>query len=148
MSSEISDSVVEKIQTYIDSHPYLQWVGVEIESLEVGRATMSIAYEEKIANLGGPRGLHGGISSTAVDVAGALALATTFEDPVSAVGQGSISTTDLNISYFRPATDDIQLESEVVYSGESRGVARTVADKGKETKSKIVAGRGTYKLFK
>jgi uncharacterized protein (TIGR00369 family) len=148
MPADIPESVVEKIQSYLDSHPYLGWIGFEVQALKVGMAKTSVTYDENIANLGGPRGLHGGVSSTAVDVAGALALATTFEDPASAVGQGSIATADLNVSYFRPATDDIELTSEVVYSGESKGVARTVVEKSTETGSKIVAGRGTYRLFK
>lgn len=146
MPDSIPDAVTDQINEYIDMHPYLSWLGLQVDSLEPGFAYLSVPYREQIANPGGPRGLHGGVSSAVLDAAGAVALSTDFDDPPEAIGQGSTSTTDLNVSYVRPATNDLEIEAEVVYVGNSRGVARMIGrcvdEDGQERT--IVAGSGTY----
>lgn len=146
MSEPIPQAVTERINEYIDLHPYLAWLGLQVDALEPGRAHLSVPYREEIANPGGPRGLHGGVSSAVLDAAGAVALSTDFEDPSTVIGQASISTTDLNVSYVRPATDDLEIDAEVTYAGDSRGVARMtgqIVSEDGEART-VVAGRGTY----
>lgn len=150
MSEGISEAATTTIREYVDAHPFLSWIGLRIEMLEPGTAHLSVPYTRKLANPGEPHGLHGGVSSAVLDAAGAVALSTMFDDPPSAIGQASVSTIDLNVSYLRPARDDLVVEAEAVHVGGSTGVARMVAsstdDEGQETD--VVVGRGTYRLFR
>jgi uncharacterized protein (TIGR00369 family) len=146
MSDDTSKAVIDRINRYIERHPYLSWLGLRVDSLESGTAHLSVPYRGEIANPGGPKGLHGGVSSAVLDAAGAVALSTNFDDPSTMIGQASVSTTDLNVSYLRPATDDLEIEAEVLYVGESTGVARMIGRSADEDGSirPTVAGRGTY----
>ncbi|WP_435320987.1 PaaI family thioesterase [Haloarchaeobius sp. TZWSO28] len=151
LSNQLPDETVASVQHIIDCHPYLSWLGLEMKALMSGRAHLVVPYKEKLANPGGPKGLHGGVSSAVLDAAGAVAVASTFDDPTEALGQGSLSTTDLNVSYLRPATDDLFIEAETVNVGQSNAVARITARLPRSDSTnhepEAVVGRGTYRLF-
>ena len=146
---ELSEETVKTIQTAIDEHPYLRWLGLRVEKLGSGRALLSVAYQEKLANPGGPRGLHGGVSSSVLDTAGAIAIATNFDEPLSALGQGSVSTMDLNVTYLCPATGDLSVTADVLHLGRSTAVTQIIAQSdrmGSEDRQNVVVGRGTYRI--
>lgn len=151
-SDQLSEETIASVQRVIDCHPFLSWLGLEVNELRSGHAHLSVPYKKKLANQGGPKGLHGGVSSAVLDAAGAIAIATTFQDPTEALGQGSLSTTDLNISYVRPATDTLSIEAEVVNVGRSNAVARLTGwipgSESTEQPREAVVGRGTYRLIK
>lgn len=135
------------LQSFIDEHQYLSWLGLQIETVGEGHVEMRIPFDEKLLNpVGNPDVVHGGVAATLVDTASGFALRTTFADPEDA----RLTTTDLNVSYIRPAGDDLLAEATVVRSGDSMGVVRvtvwTVAPDGRQTEAAV--GRTSYRLFR
>ena len=138
---------VDLLQAFIESHGFLSWLDLAVEELEHGRIVMSVPYDEKLINPGSPVGsIHGGIAATLVDTASGVALRSTFDDPTT----GSLATTDLNVTYLRPATNDLRVEAEVLRAGSSMGFTDTlvssVAPDGQQ--KDVAVGRTSYRLFR
>ncbi|ELZ18977.1 thioesterase superfamily protein [Haloterrigena salina JCM 13891] len=130
--------------SFVDNHGYLSWLDVRVESLEEGRAVLAIDHDEEFENPVGSDGydpIHGGIVATLIDTASAFALRSTFDDP----GGAGLTTTDLNVSYLRPATGDLRAEAEVVRAGKTSGVTQ-VSVTGADGEAAV--GRTTYRLFR
>ncbi|WP_227356739.1 PaaI family thioesterase [Haladaptatus salinisoli] len=137
----------ESFQAFIDAHGYLSWLDLRVETVEEGYLEMRIPYDEKLLNpVGNPKTIHGGIAATLVDTASGFVLRTVFDDPANA----RLATTDLNVSYLRPASDDLLAEATVVRAGNSMGVVevtvRTTDADGEPTEA--VVGRSSYRLFR
>lgn len=137
----------ELLAAFVESHGFLSWLNLRVEELERGRIVMSVPYDEKLVNPGSEVGsIHGGVAASLIDTASGFALRSTFDDPTT----GSLATTDLNVTYLRPATDDLRVEAEVLRAGESMGFTDTlvtsVAPDG-ETKD-VAVGRTSYRLFR
>ncbi|NEU57776.1 PaaI family thioesterase [Halorussus sp. MSC15.2] len=146
---ERSADATAEMQAFVDRHGYLSWLGVTVEAVERGRLVMSVPYDEKLVNPDpdGTAVVHGGIAATLVDTASGFVLRTTFEDPAEA----ALTTTDLNVSYLRPATGDLRAEAEVVRAGGSMGVTEvTVTSErpGDEEATEVAVGRASYRLFR
>ena len=144
-----ADAAAE-MQAFVDRHGYLSWLGVTVEEAERGRLVMSIPYDEKLVNPD-PEGtavVHGGITATLVDTASGFVLRTTFDDPAEA----ALTTTDLNVSYLRPATGDLRAEAEVVRAGGSMGVTEVTVTSDRpddgEAPTEVAVGRASYRLFR
>ncbi|WP_121740948.1 PaaI family thioesterase [Natronorubrum halophilum] len=130
--------------TFVDRHGYLSWLDLEVAHLEDGRAVIAIERSEEFENPVGNDGydpVHGGIVATLIDTSSAFALRTTFDDPAAA----RLTTTDLNVSYLRPATGDLRAEAEVVRAGGTTGVTE-VSVVGADGEAAV--GRTTYRLFR
>ena len=144
----LSTTEVDRLEDIVERHGFFSWLGVELEAVEHGRAVLSVPYDEKFTNLvpGGEANIHGGVAATLIDSASGFALRTTFENPERA----GLTTTDLNVSYLRPATDDLTVEAEVVRAGGSMGVTdATVSSIAPDGEEKAVAvGRTSYRLFR
>jgi uncharacterized protein (TIGR00369 family) len=130
-------------ESFVDRHGYLSWLGLEVERFGDGRAVLAVErdpdFENPVGNDRNP--VHGGIVATLVDTASAFALRSTFPDP----NDVDLTTTDLNVSYLRPATGDLRADAEVVRAGGSTGVAE-VSIEG--TDGEAAVGRTTYRLFR
>jgi uncharacterized protein (TIGR00369 family) len=137
-----------RLEDIVDQHGFFSWLGLDIERIEHGRVVLSVPYDEKFTNLvpGGEANVHGGVAATLIDSASGFALRSTFDEPEKA----TLTTTDLNISYLRPATDDLTVEAEVVRAGGSMGVTdATVSSIAPDGEEKSVAvGRTSYRLFR
>lgn len=92
------------------------WLGLTVEEYGDGKAILSVTCEEFKQNPGGV--LHGGVTATLIDVAGGMAIGSTFEDQESAM-----ATTNLDVNYLRPVTDTAYATAEVVRVGSSNAVA-------------------------
>ncbi len=139
-TSEIDPRVLEAV----DRMELFQWLGLEVESVEPGRATFRVPFDEKLANISSGT-LHGGIAATVIDTASAFALRSTMDHPTDA----SLTTTDLNVRYVRPARSDITVTAEVVRSGRTVGVTEAEVTARHEGEEKVVATGGTtYRLFR
>jgi uncharacterized protein (TIGR00369 family) len=144
----LTDDTLDRMGKVLDEHGYLSWLGVELEEATRGRAVMTLPYREELANAipGSTGSLHGGIPATLVDTASGFALRTTFEEP----RQAALTTTDLDVSYLRPATADLRVESEVARAGGTIGVTRasvtSVAPDGE--RKEVAIGTTTYRLFR
>lgn len=142
-----------QLESFVEHHGFLGWLGLSVDSVERGHVRMSVAHDEKFANpvppdeeRDGSGPVHGGIAASLVDTASGFVLRTTFEDPVAA----HLTTTDLDVSYLRPATGDLFVEAEVIRAGTSVGVTdATVESETPDGERKAVAvGRATYRLFR
>ncbi|WP_222917702.1 PaaI family thioesterase [Natrinema sp. SYSU A 869] len=131
-------------ESFVHRHGYLSWLDLEVKHLEDGRAVLEIERNEDFENpigTDGPDPVHGGIVATLIDTASAFALRSTFEDP----SEAHLTTTDLNVSYLRPATGDLRAEAEVLRAGGSTGVTNVTV---KGTDGEAAVGRTTYRLFR
>lgn len=119
------DGSRERVGGDFEGFGFLSLIGLETEERGSGRAVIRVPYDESLANPPRPDGaqpLHGGLVATAADVAGISAVGSAYDDDVGT------TTTDLNISYLRPATDDLVATGEVVRAGRSLGVARVAVE--------------------
>ena len=136
----------EHLQSFIDEHSYLSWLGLRVERPKRDPRT-PCSVRRKTAQSGDrPRCRPRRRRTGARGPAGGFALRTTLADPADA----RLVTTDLNISYIRPAGDDLLAEATVVRSGGSMGVVRvtvrTVDPDGNRTETAV--GRTSYRLFR
>jgi uncharacterized protein (TIGR00369 family) len=132
-ATSIPDGAEAALQDYFESqHEFLSWLGLEVETLELGTAVLRIPYDEKLTNVT-PEWLdaddtrdpiQGGVASTLIDVAGGIALRPYLDDPVG----GSMATINLNVNYLRQATDDLTATAEVVRAGNTVGVAQVLVE--------------------
>jgi uncharacterized protein (TIGR00369 family) len=133
-----------RVPEAVDRMELFQWLGLEVESVGGGRATFRVPFEEKLANVSSGT-LHGGIAATVIDTASAFALRSTMDHPTDA----SLTTTDLNVRYVRPARSDMTVTAEVVRAGRTVGVTEAEATARHEGEEKVVATGGTtYRLFR
>lgn len=143
----MSDAALERIGDFLDEHGYLSWLGIEIDSVEPERVVTRVPARPALENVGqaDPPPLHGGVIATLVDTTSAIALRTTFEDPASA----QLTTTNLDVSYLRPATGDLRATGEVVRAGRSMGVADVeVTAETDDGRDAVAVGRTNYRLFR
>ncbi|QLK27129.1 PaaI family thioesterase [Natrinema zhouii] len=131
-------------ESFVQRHGYLSWLDLQVEHLEDGEAVLAIERNEDFENPIGNDGydpVHGGIVATLIDTASAFALRSTFEDPAEA----RMTTTDLNVSYLRPATGDLRATADVLRVGGSTGVTDVTVE-GADGEAAV--GRTTYRLFR
>lgn len=149
----IPDGAVDALQHYFDTrHEFLSWLGVEVETLEVGRAVMSIPYHRKLTNVpwdGGAEDdrhpVQGGVASTLVDTVGGIAMRGHLTDPLN----DGVATINLNVNYLRQATGDLTATADVIRAGNTVGVADVLVESSRDDETVPVAiGQGAYRLFK
>ncbi|WP_336327215.1 PaaI family thioesterase [Halovenus sp. HT40] len=144
----MDEDVIDSVQGVIDNHDFLSWLGVEVAEFEEGRAVLSMPHNQKLTNIvEGSRGtIHGGVTASLVDTASGFALRTTFADPTAP----ALTTTDLDVTYLRPARSDLTVEAEVVRAGESMGYTDvTVYGEAPSGEQKaVVKGSASYRLFR
>jgi uncharacterized protein (TIGR00369 family) len=131
----------------IEEHGLFSWLDLRVESIEDGRAVVVVPDDEKLRNIGegGGTPIHGGVAATVIDTVSGFALRTTFDDPMEA----RLTTTDLNVSYLRPAMGDLRATAEVVRSGGSMGVVEVdVTAPTPEGEDTVAVGRASYRLFR
>lgn len=129
-------------ETYADRHEFLSWLDVTVEKREPGRVVLSLPAREELRNPGGA--LHGGVLATLIDHAGGATLRTELDRP----SETPHASTDLNVSYLRPATSDLRAEGETLRVGSSVAVvAVDVTSRAPDGERKAVAaGRVTLHL--
>lgn len=143
------------MQEYIDDHGFLSWLDVRVEKADYGTLVMQVPFDETLTshapdpNGNGksfPSRIQDGITATLLDTAGGIVLWPYLDDPFS----GSVATINLNVNYFRPASDDLTATASVVRAGSSVGVSRvTITSDTPEGETKTVAvGHGAYRLLR
>ena len=101
----------------------LSWLGITIEEEADGSAVIQLPHREELTNPDG-ESLHGGVIATVIDNAAGTALRTVLESPETAL----YATTELNLSYLRPATGDLRAEARVRRRGKSLVVIQIDVD--------------------
>lgn len=119
----------------------LSWLGIIIKSESEGRAVLSLPHREELTNPNGDT-LHGGVIATLLDNAAGTALRTVLEAPETAL----YATTEMNLSYLRPATGDLRAEARVRRHGRSLVVIEVDIDSERESEewTTVAVGRASY----
>lgn len=142
--SEAEREVTRRLRESVGRLELFRWLGLDLETVESGRVVFRVPFDEKYVNIASGT-LHGGVTATVIDTASAFALRTTMDEADDA----SLTTTDLNVRYVRPARDDIRVDAEVVRSGRTMGVTECTVTTHHEGEEKVVATGGTtYRLFR
>jgi uncharacterized protein (TIGR00369 family) len=88
---------LERIQRAIEAVPYAQLLGIELEKLGSGEATLTLKIRPELSQNDGV--VHGGAIASLIDTATAFAILTLLEP------EERVTTVDLTITYLRPAVD-------------------------------------------
>ena len=119
---------------FLENHDHLQSLGIAIEAQSEGSVALSLPFDESLANPG-TGVMQGGVVATLIDHAGGAAIRTTLDEPASTPH----ASTELNVSYVRPASADLRAEATVVRSGSSMGVVEVEVTSEHEGERKTVA---------
>ena len=98
MDTEKIDRLREIIEEKI---PLNRMIGLKMESAADGKARFRFDFKPELVGNFTMGILHGGVISAAMDVAGAVAVVSSF--PEIASPMGGIGTVDLRVDYLRPS---------------------------------------------
>lgn len=127
---------------FLGEHEYLQGLGIEILEQEAGRVRFALPYDESLANPGSGV-MQGGVVATLIDHAGGAALRTTLDEPL----ETPHASTELNVSFVRPASGDLIADATVVRAGGSMAVVRVeVTGETPEGERTVAVGRVSLHL--
>ncbi|MUV88422.1 hotdog fold thioesterase [Natronomonas sp. CBA1123] len=119
---------------FLENHDHLRDLGIEIDDQREGFIRLTLPHEASLTNPGS-EAIQGGVVATLIDHAGGAAIRTTLADPMSTPH----ATTELNVSYVRPAAADLTAEATVVRSGRSMGVVEVEVTMSTDEGEKTVA---------
>lgn len=102
---------------FIESIPYSRALGMMLDRIEDGRATISMPYDARFVGDPETGVIHGGAVSALMDTCGGAAV---MSHPTGPTGTATI---DLRIDYMRPATPGQRITAQA----ECYNVTRTVA---------------------
>lgn len=102
---------------FLENHEHLQGLGITLDEQREGYVRLTLPHDDSLTNPGSDV-IQGGIVATLIDHGAGAAIRTTLESP----REQAHATTEMNISYLRPATSDLTAEATVVRSGRTRGV--------------------------
>lgn len=120
--------------------PFNRHLGITVERMETGMAELRLAFKEEFLGDAGRPAIHGGVISTLVDTAGAVAAYTELSP------EDRLSTVDLLIDFLTPATRGALIaEARLVRIGNRVVLAHVYVRQ--EGKKEIVAhGRAVYNI--
>jgi len=97
-----------KVQSFLDSSPFIHFLGIRVEQLDVdaGTLTLKMAMKPELERIPATGQYHGGVLASFIDTAGAVALIMQREELVA--------TIDLRVDYLRPATGAFLLAQATV----------------------------------
>jgi len=106
-AGKLTAAQLERIQKALDSLPFAKLIGIELDQIDAGVATLGLMVRNDLMQNNGV--VHGGAIASLIDTATAFAI-------VSVLPSGERATTvDLTVSYLRPLT-----------TGRARATARLV----------------------
>lgn len=131
---------VDALRARFENSPYHAALGVQIESIEPDRVRLRVPYKDENSNPG--RALHGGVSASTIDIAGALAAWTGIE------GRPGLETgtLDLSVNYLAAAIgEDIVATAGVLRRGKE--IVYSEVDVRTDAGKRIAVGLVTYRAF-
>jgi uncharacterized protein (TIGR00369 family) len=106
-AGELTAAQLERIQKAFDDLPFAKLIGIELDQVNEGVATLGLGVRNDLMQNNGV--VHGGAIASLIDTAAAFAI-------LSVLPSGErVTTVDLTISYLRPLT-----------TGRARATARVV----------------------
>jgi uncharacterized protein (TIGR00369 family) len=99
---------------------YLSWLGVQMESIEYGNATLKIPFDDQFTDQEeSPPTVHNGIAATLMEQTGELATRTTMPDPVN----DTVEALTMNMNFLNDAAHDMIATGELVEKREGAAVS-------------------------
>lgn len=95
-TGKLDPAHVERVSTALDSVPFAKLLGIELEEIDVGVATLGFEVKAELKQNHGV--VHGGAIASLIDSATAFAIISLLPPDEHA------TTVDLTISYLRPLT--------------------------------------------
>jgi uncharacterized protein (TIGR00369 family) len=131
---------LDQLKARAERTPYLEALGVRVESVTADRVQLRIPFKDENSNPG--RALHGGVSASAINIGGALAASTAVEERPGL----EASTLDLTVNYLAAAIgEDITATAEVLRRGKE--IVYSEVDVRTDAGKRIAIGLVTYRLF-
>ena len=106
-TGKLDDAQVERVSRLLDSVPFARLLGIELDEIDAGIATLGLEIKPELKQNHGV--VHGGAIAALIDSATAFAIISLLPPDEHA------TTVDLTISYLRPLTE-----------GRARAVARVI----------------------
>jgi acyl-CoA thioesterase len=88
---------LERIERAIEAVPYARLLGIQLEKVAAGEATLTLSIRPELSQNHGV--VHGGAIASLIDTATAFAILTLIE------AEDRVTTVDLSICYLRPARE-------------------------------------------
>jgi uncharacterized protein (TIGR00369 family) len=106
----LSEEQRERIAQALDAVPFAKFLGIRLDSVEPGRAVLSMEIREELKRNHGI--VHGGAIASLIDSATAFAI-------IPLLAENELTTTvDLTIHYLRPLTEGVaKASARVVRAG-------------------------------
>jgi uncharacterized protein (TIGR00369 family) len=95
--TRLTTAQARRIREAIDSVPYARFLGIELDEVSNGTATLALNIRKELTQNHGV--VHGGAIASLIDSATAFAIISLLEP------KEKVTTVDLTISYLRPLTD-------------------------------------------
>lgn len=134
--------MTDENQWFLENHRFLQSLGIEIVAQSEGAVTLRLPYDDAHTNPGSDS-MQGGVVATLIDHAGGAVLRTTLDRPF----ETPHASTELSVSFVRPATVDLVAEARTIRVGGSTAVVEvTVEGEFPEGRETVAAGRVSLHL--
>lgn len=115
--------------------PFHRLLGLNVESVENGRAVVTIELKQRHSSMEQELVAQGGVVFTLADFAGGMALASVVDQQVP--------TIDMRIDYLRPATENLRAVGTVLREGDESGVVSVTVEDTNDTT--VATARGVFK---
>jgi uncharacterized protein (TIGR00369 family) len=130
---------VKRARQFIEAIPHSQALGMVLETLSDGEATLSMAYDTRFVGDPETGVIHGGAVSALMDTASGAAVMCHPAAPVST------ATIDLRIDYMRPATPGQRITAKAHCYNVTRSVAFVrVTACDEDTTRPVAAATGAF----
>ncbi len=109
-AAKVSSAQLKRIQKLLDTVPYAKLLGLELEQVGSGTATLALDVRKELTQNNGI--VHGGAIASLIDTATAFAIISLLAH------RERVTTVDLTISYLRPLKGGrLRAEAKVVRAG-------------------------------
>ena len=127
------------LQRFLDSSPFINSLGLKIETLDLDRETLTLRmpFQGAIERMRGAGQIHGGAVASLVDTAGCFALIMRKMD--------AVPTVNFRVDYLRPSVKtDLLAVAAVRRAGSNFGLVDI--DVHNDEGDLVAVGRGTFGL--
>lgn len=126
MNEEKLKTLWDLAPMFVEGTPHANFLGMKFVAVDIGRATLSLPYDEKLVGSLNSKVLHGGVLTALLDQASGLAAVSSFHE------MQPVATLDLRIDYMRAATPGKAIICEAHAYKTTRHIAfvRAIAHEG------------------
>lgn len=126
---------LKRIERAIEAVPYAQLLGIQLEKVTPGEATLTLAIRPELSQNHGV--VHGGAIASLIDTATAFAILTLLKP------EERVTTVDLTVSYLRPGFEG-QMRATARVLRQGRRLLATSAEVTDEAGTLLATALSTY----